>query len=120
MFELSPAVVGIAIPVMFLVCAVAIAITAIIVNGSQKELRHKERILAMEKGIELPRDAPKKKRSAYLTMRAWGFVFSFISLALLIGLISSVGLKYGLWGLMPGGLGAGMLLAAYLEQKDTR
>ncbi|MBN2071954.1 MAG: hypothetical protein JW814_10895 [Candidatus Krumholzibacteriota bacterium] len=118
MLELSPAVVGIAVPVMFLICAVAIVITAIIVNGGQKELRHRERILAMEKGLDLPKDPPKKKRPAYLTMRAWGLVFSFISIALLVGLIPEAGFRHGMWGLMPGGLGAGLLIAAYLEQKD--
>jgi len=119
MFELSPAVVGIAIPVMFLVCGVAIAITAMIVNGNQKELKHRERILSMEKGIEPPKDIVKKKRPAYLTMRAWGMVFSFISLALLIGLIPEAGFRHGMWGLMPGGLGVGLLVAAYFEQKDS-
>ena len=119
MFELSPAAVGIAIPSIFLVSAVAIAITAIIVNGNQKELKHRERILSMEKGLELPKEPPKKKRPAYLSMRAWGLVFTSISIALLIGMIGVVGLRHGLWGLMPGGLGVGLLLAAYLEQKDS-
>ncbi len=120
MFELSPAVVGIAVPVMFLICAVAIVITALIVNCKQKELNHRERILSMEKGLELPQDLPRKKRPAYLTMRAWGMVFSFISLALLIGLITETGLRHGLWGLMPGGLGVGLLIAAHFEHKDNR
>ena len=119
MFELSPAAVGIAIPSMVLISGVAIVITAIIVNGNQKELRHRERILSMEKGLVPPQEPPKKKRPAYLAMRAWGLVFTFISLALLIGLIGVVGLRHGLWGLMPGGLGVGLLLAAYLEQKDS-
>lgn len=118
MFNVSPAFVGVAIPAMVLICGVAIVITAIIVNGNQKELKHRERIIALEKGLELPREEKRKKRPRYLVMRAWGFVIFLTSIGLIVALLGVHGMSGGLWGLMPLGLGAGLLIAAYLEQKE--
>jgi hypothetical protein len=119
MFDLTPSAIAIAIPVMFLLAGVAITITSIIVEGGKKELLHKERMLAMEKALELPKLEEKKKRPRYLAMRAWGFVFLFPGFGLMIGLHVVNGIEGSVWALMPMGLGAGLLLASYLEKKEA-
>ncbi|MBN1163182.1 MAG: hypothetical protein JXB45_01250 [Candidatus Krumholzibacteriota bacterium] len=119
MFDISPAAIAVIIPVTFLICAVAVIITVIIINAGRKELEHKEKILALEKGIELPPAVAKKKSPRYLSMRAWGFVFTCLGIALIIGISAESGLRHGLWGLLPTSLGVGLLIAAYLEKNES-
>lgn len=119
MFELTPAAIGLILPVSFLISAVAVVITAMIVEGRKKELYHKERIIAMEKGIEFPKIEEKKKRPRYLAMRAWGLVIALLSIGLIIGLLGELGFRGALWGLIPLGLGAGLIISAYMEKSET-
>ena len=59
MFDISPEVVAISIPIIFVMGAIAVTITAMILDSSRKDRKHKERLVAMEKGIELPEDPIK-------------------------------------------------------------
>jgi len=118
MFEINPNVVAISIPIIFVIGAIAVTITALILDAGRKDRKHRERLLAMEKGIELPEEPVKTSPPRYFAMRAWGFVFTFIGIATFIGITSEEGLKHGVWGLMPLSIGVALLVAAYLEKKE--
>ncbi len=118
MFEINPEVVAISIPIIFVLGAIAVTITALILDAGRKEQKHKERLLAMEKGIELPEDPIKTSPPRYLAMRAWGFVFTFLGIALVIGITAAAGIQHGVWGLTQLSIGIALLISAYLEKKD--
>jgi hypothetical protein len=109
------------IPIVAVVGGMAIAIVGVITKGKEEELRHKERIIAMEKGIpipEMPAPAPRKEKPRYLAIRAWGLVITLIGVAVMISISVGSALRNGIWGLIPTALGVGLLLAAWLEKRD--
>lgn len=118
MFDIRPEVVAISIPIIFVLGAIAVTITAMILDSSRKDREHKERLLAMEKGIELPEAPVKTSPPRYLAMRAWGFVFTLLGVALTIGITAEAGIKHGAWGLIQISIGIALLVAAYLEKKE--
>ena len=118
MFEINPNVVAISIPILFVLGAIAVTITALILDAGRKERSHKERLLAMEKGIELPEEPIKTSPPRYLAIRAWGLVLSFIGITVLIGITAEEGIRHGLWGLVPASIGFALLIASYLEKKE--
>ncbi len=119
MFEINPGTVAIMIPIVFLLAALAIVITAIIMDGRQKELKHRERLIAMEKGLPIPELPKIEKRPAHLTLRAWGFVLAAVGLAVTIGITAEAGFVHGVWGFVPLFVGIVLLFAARLERKET-
>ena len=117
--SISPPMVAIFIPVIAIAGGIGIAIVAVIMDGRQKELVHKERLLAMEKGIELlPEPLAKPQRPSYIGNRNAGLVVLFLGIALTIALSVVEGWNGGVWGLLPVAIGAGLLVAAYLEQRE--
>jgi hypothetical protein len=124
MFDVSPNVVAIFIPILIVVGAFAAVIVAIIVQGKQKELIHKERLVAMEKGMPIPDEPVKPRRPAFMTLRVWGFVLVLLGIALVIAIGATTagagyGFYHGLWGLIPLTIGAGLLISASIEKKET-
>jgi len=120
MFNIGTGMLAILIPITVVIGTVAIIITSFILGMRAKELKHKEMILAMEKGIELPKEPviKKKHRPRYFTIRMWGLIFTFIGIAVVIGIWGAAGILNGVWGLIPTFLGIALLLAAYLEKKE--
>ncbi len=118
MFNVGAEMLAILIPISAVIGTVAIIITAIILGMREKELKHKETILAMEKGIELPKEPEKRKRPRYFTIRMWGFIFAFIGIGVVLGIWGAAGIMHGVWGLVPTFLGLALLLAAHLEKKE--
>ena len=106
------------IPLLFLTGGIAIAIVSIIIAGKKKELAHKERLVAIEKGVPLPEEIPKKTRPAYLKNRTAGLVVFFFGIALTIAMWTSGGSVAGVWGLLAIAVGFGYLLASFLEKKE--
>jgi len=80
-------------------CVFAMIIVAIIVEGKGKELEHKERLLAIEKGIELP-EAKAKWKPSYKTIRVWGLVTFGVGMGFLIAMWVTLGIVGGVWGLL--------------------
>ena len=115
---LRPEVLAIMIPITFIMGGVAIAIVAIVMAARKKELDHKERLTAMDKGIDIPLPKEKKKRPAYLTMRPWGLVLSCIGVAQTVALWVTAGAIGGVWGFLPLAMGIGLLIAAALEKGE--
>jgi hypothetical protein len=116
--DISPETVAVFIPIIFVLGGIAVAITAVITNAKKKELKHRERLVAMEKGIVLPEPEPKVKRPAYAGRRAGGLVIFGFGLALTIGLSVSESFQEGVWGLLFIFVGLGLLIAAFLDKRE--
>ena len=81
------------------------------------ELRHRERIAAIEKGIELPPDpdaetAPKKGNSLKS-----GLINLFVGIVLYVAIAEVAGDDVALFGLIPAAIGVGSLISYFV---DTR
>jgi hypothetical protein len=121
MFGFDAGVVALLIPIVAVVGGMAIAIVGVITKSKEEELKHKERIIAMEKGIpvpEMPAPSARKDKPRYLAIRAWGLVITFIGLAIVVSIGISSDFRDGVWGLIPMALGVGLLLAGWLEKRD--
>ena len=112
--------IALAIPILAVVGGVLIAITAIVMGSRRRELAHRERIIAMEKGIAIPTDveAAGPERPKYSNRRANGLVLTGIGLALTIALMRESGGEDGLWGLIPMFIGIGLLIAAFIDKRE--
>lgn len=116
--EIGPGHIGVFIPIIAVLGGIFVAITAIMTNGRKKELEHKERIVAMEKGLELPEPTPEIRKPVYSGRRAMGLVMFGIGLALTIGLWVEDGARTGVWGLIPLAIGLALLTAAVLDKRE--
>lgn len=113
-------VVAVFIPILGVLGGCLIAITAVIMNGRRKELEHRERILAMEKGLPVPSPTTVEiDRPKYSGRRANGLVLTGIGLALTIALTAEEGFTDGgMWGLIPMFIGIGLLIAGMLDKRE--
>lgn len=117
---MSPAILGIMIPIIAIVMGVGTAIIAIVAGHRQRmqraELRHRERLAAIEKGIEIPPDPvefePEGRRPRYLLR---GLCWLFVGATLTAALSQLPAEVPYLFGLIPAALGAGYLLFYFLE-----
>jgi hypothetical protein len=107
MFGIDAGVVAMLIPIIAVLGGMAIAIVGVITKGKEEELKHKERILAMEKGIPLPEEpvCMRKDKPRYLAVRAWGLVITLIGLSVVLSVGIKAGFENGVWGLIPMALG---------------
>jgi len=110
--------IALAIPIIFVMGGILIAITAIVMHGRRKDLEHRERLLAMEKGIALPEPVPVKERPKYSNRRANGLVLTGIGLALTFAMTIEDGKSSGVWGLIPLFIGIALLIAGHLDQRE--
>ena len=116
--DIGPEVVAIFIPIIFVLGGIAVAITAVITSGKKKELQHRERLAALEKGMALPEPEPKVKKPAYSGRRAGGLVIFGFGIALTIGISVSESFREGVWGLLFIFVGLGLLIAAFLDKRE--
>jgi hypothetical protein len=116
--DIGPEVVAVFIPIIFVLGAIAVAIAAVIVNGKKKELQHRERVIALEKGIALPEPEPKVKKPAYSGRRAGGLVIFGFGIALTIAISVANTFQEGVWGLLFIFVGLGLLIAAALDKRE--
>jgi len=117
--NVDPDVVAIMIPITAIAGGIAIAIVAIIMGARKKELEHKERLLAMEKGIEIPQAQEPEKRPSYRSNRTAGLVMTLLGIAIMVANWAVAGTKGGVWGLIPLAIGVGLLISAALEKKEV-
>ncbi len=111
------------IPILGIVLGVTIAITAIVTSHREKlkraELRHRERIAAIEKGIELPLDpepdADTRKGSSLKSSLAGLFVGAVLYLALR----EVAGTDVALFGLIPAAFGVAGLISYFVESRRS-
>lgn len=112
--------IALAIPILFVMGGILVAITAIIMHGRRKDLEHRERLTAMEKGIPIPlaETPPKAERPKYSNRRANGLVLTGIGIALTIAMWVEDGASSGVWGLIPLFIGIGLLIAGHLDKAE--
>jgi hypothetical protein len=110
------------IPILGIVLGVGIAIVAIVTSHREKlkraELRHRERMSAIEKGLEMPPDnEPAPRRGSYLRS---GLISLFIGIVLYFALLDLVGSDVALFGLLPAAIGIGSLISYFIEERKAR
>jgi hypothetical protein len=108
------------IPILGIVLGVGVAVVAIIASHREKqkraELRHRERLAAIEKGIELPPDpdveiAPRKSASSLKS----GLIYLLVGIVLYFALSEVAGDDVALFGLIPAAVGLGSLISYFVE-----
>jgi len=110
--------IALAIPILAVCGGVLIAITAIITEGRKKEQDHRERLVAMEKGIMPPPPPAEVEKPKYSSRRANGLVMTGIGLALTIAMWVTSGADSGVWGLIPLFIGLGLLIAGAIDKRE--
>lgn len=73
------------VPVTMFLVGFGIAAIAMYLRFRKNQMEHQERLLALEKGVQLPEPmiAPPKQRNPYI----WGFILVAFGLALGLGLL---------------------------------
>jgi hypothetical protein len=111
------------IPILGIVLGITVAIIAIVTSHREKlkrvELRHRERLAAIEKGLELPPDAyadaePRKPA----TLRN-GLSGLFIGIVLYSALYELIGSDVALFGLIPAAYGIATLISYFVESRKN-
>lgn len=120
MFNVDPATLAVLIPIIAVLGGMAIAVVSVIYQGRKDELKHKERIIAMEKGLPIPEEpvSQPKKDSRFVGLLAWGLVIALASLGIIVSVSVAEGVENGLYGLIPMGVGLGFLIAAFASRKS--
>lgn len=118
---MNPNLVAVMIPIVGIIFGVSVAIVAIVVAHRQRmqraELRHRERVVAIEKGLELPPDPPEGEATGSRRPRHLlrGLVLTFVGVALTVAFRETNDDFPFLYGLIPVGAGLAYLLYYYLE-----
>jgi hypothetical protein len=117
--SVGPDTIALSIPILAVCGGVLIAITAIIVKGRKEEQEHRERVVAMEKGIAVPTTPVQEvHKPKYSDRRASGLVMTGIGLALTIAISVSDRFESGVWGLIPLFIGIGLLIAGTVDKRE--
>ena len=122
---MTPDVVGVFVPIVAILGGVGLAIGRLVTNHRQRlqraEFRHKERLAAIEKGLELPLDAPEGDPAVVVDASRFlrqGLVLAGIGAALTAGLMQMPvdGVPY-LFGLIPAAIGLAYLLYYFIQRR---
>jgi hypothetical protein len=114
------------IPIIAIVMGIGIGMLAIYFDYRKKQdifaLHHKERMAAIEKGMEVPplppeffRDSRPRVHGDFLRR---GLVLLFLGVAVCVALYNTSRNAY-LWGLVPAAVGVAQLLYYYLARPKT-
>jgi hypothetical protein len=127
---MNPEVLAISIPIVAIVMGIGIGMLALWLDYRKKrdifELHHKERMAAIEKGMEVP-PLPaelfsdyRKRRTPADSLRR-GLVLLPLGIAIVIALYMTpgAGAKAAYWGLVPAALGLGNLIFYYVEGRKA-
>jgi hypothetical protein len=120
---MSPAIVGVFIPVIAIVLGVGAAIVQIIANHRQRlqraEHRHRERLAALDKGLELPADPvepvvdPRHRPRDLLR----GLVLLLVGAVLVPALMRNGDADVALFGLLPAAVGLAYVIYYVVERR---
>lgn len=116
-------VVAVFIPIVAIIMSLSIPIVYAIVDYRRRrdivEAHHKERLAAIERGMELPalpesfyQSLKPARRSSYLLP---GLVWLFVGIGLFIALGAVAGEDVRNFGLIPAGVGAALLIYYFVE-----
>ena len=115
---LSADTLAVMIPITAIMGGIAVAIVGIIMGARKKELEHKERIIAMEKGMPIPEPPKVECRPAYKSNRTGGLVMTLIGIAVTVANWTVGGATAGVWGFIPLAIGVGLLISSAIEKKE--
>ena len=116
-------VVAVFIPIVAIIMSLSIPIVFAIVDYRRRrdivEANHKERLAAIERGMELPalpesfyQSIKPARRSSYLLP---GLVWLFVGIGIFIALGSIAGEDVRMLGLIPAGVGLALLIYHFIE-----
>jgi len=115
--------VALLIPIFGIVFGVGVAIVAIIAGHREKlkraELRHRERITALEKGIELPPEPDPEVDSRRIGSLKSGLAGLFLGVVLYFALREVTGGEVAIFGLIPAAIGLANLISYFVERKKV-
>lgn len=121
---MSEDVVAIFIPIVAIVMSLSIPIVYMIVDYRRRrdvvESHHRERMAAIERGMEvppLPEAYYKPRRPRHLLT---GMIWLFLGIGVLVALGALAGTDVGLLGVIPGGVGIAYLLYYFIEGRHER
>lgn len=117
--------IAVLIPVFGIIFGIGIAAVAIVARHREElqrnELRHRERLAAIEKGIELPPEpAVDNGSSKSRNQLRSGLISLFVGAILFIALREMVGNDIALFGLIPAGVGVANLLFYFIDSRKTK
>ena len=119
--NISPEHIAVMIPIVAVLGTFAVVIVAVVVEGRKKDLVHKERLFALEKGLPVPEPPEKETKPVHATRRAWGLVWLGLGLALTIALaLNPDSARVKAWGfaLIPLFIGIGLVVASVLDKRE--
>jgi predicted membrane-bound spermidine synthase len=109
------------IPIIGIILGVTIAIVSIVTGHRQKlqrnDMRHKERLAAIEKGLEIPPEPVEPENGKKSSALRSGFIGLFVGIVLYFALRAVVDSEVALFGLIPAAVGIANLLAHFLEAR---
>jgi hypothetical protein len=109
------------IPILGIVLGVAVAIIAIVASHREKlkrtELRHRERLAAIERGIELPPDPEPDVDARKGNSLKSGLTGLFIGVVLYFALREVADPAVALFGLFPAAFGVANLISYFVESR---
>ena len=118
-------VMAVFIPIFGIVFGIGLAIVTIIARHREKvqraELRHKERLAAIEKGLELPPDMEQPQNGSAKgagSLRS-GLIGLFVGIVLYFALDAVAGDDVALFGLIPAAIGLANLIFYFVETHRT-
>jgi hypothetical protein len=110
------------IPLLGIILGVMIAIVAIIAAHRQKmqrnDMRHKERMAAIEKGLEIPPEPEEPERNGRKSsaLRS-GLIGLLLGVVLYFALDAVAGSEVALFGLIPAAIGLANLVFYFIEAR---
>lgn len=128
---MGPEVLALLIPIFAIVMGVGIGMLGLWLDYRKKreifELHHKERMAAIEKGMDLPplppelfRDSRRRREPADYLRR--GLVWLLVGIAIVAALLATpgAGQRAALWGLLPAAVGLAQLIFYFVECRKPR
>jgi uncharacterized membrane protein YoaK (UPF0700 family) len=122
-------IIAMSIPVIAIVMGIGIGMLGLFLDYRKKrsmfELHHKERMAAIEKGMDVPPlpaeffQDPRRKPKDRATYLRRGLIWLLVGAALTVAFISD-NQKHSLWGLIPTAVGLAYLLFYYLDGRAAR
>lgn len=117
--------IAVLIPIAGIVFGIGIAAVAIVTSHREKvkraELRHRERLAAMEKGIEMPPEIVEKDDAGRPRFLLQGLIWLGVGIGIFFALGELAGDDVGMLGLIPAAVGIATLIYYAVEgRKENR